>query len=422
MNLRTKEGLQAYAKAGSGNVAFLRFERGGLEQGPLSDWDIAVRDRSNALIICENQLGTSWLRIPRRYVIQHFFKWGQVDLLPVFEWNGLEYLDRESFWDGVSVSEDGIPRPALGHDAFIAWMTGLLWGARFNSRYTGFVKLGATEDEANFRSSLEVAFGGQLAESLYQLAAEGKASEATNMVGKLRVTLWLRRLRSSPLKTLKGVARHWFCELGFHWRTPYPWVGILGPDGSGKSSVIEGLTEKLKLSRIKMRAIHWLPQLSRNAETSTAVVTDPHARPPKSSFLSLLQLGKIVVVWWIAMARDLVHLRAKQSLVLSDRFYPDLLADPRRYRYGAGIGVAKWVFKLIPKPDRVIILHTAAETILKRKQEVAPAELERQLKAYHTISEDWGDRAVLVDCGQELDEVVERVFETLVLALAKRTR
>jgi thymidylate kinase len=108
--------------------------------------------------------------------------------------------------------------------------------------------------------------------------------------------------------------------------------------------------------------------------------------------------------------------------VLSDRFYPDLLADPRRYRYGAGIGVAKWVFKLIPKPDRVIILHTAAETILKRKQEVAPAELERQLKAYHTISEDWGDRAVLVDCGQELDEVVERVFETLVLALAKRTR
>ena len=422
MTLRTKEGLRAYVDANQGNVAFLRFERGGLKQGPTSDWDIAVRDRSSGLEHCGKHFGAAWLRIPRRYVIQHFYQWGQVDLLPVFEWNGVEYLDQKSFWDGVSVTEDGLPRPALGHDAFIAWMTGLLWGGSFDSRYTEFVTLGASEDEANFRGSLEKAFGKGLAGILYDYAVEGRAVDATQLVGELRFTLMRRKAVSSPLKTFRGVARHWFCEIGFHWRTPYPWIGILGPDGSGKSSVIEGLTEKLKLSRVKMKPIHWLPQLSRTAGASSAVVTDPHARPPKSGFLSLLQLGKVVLVWWVALIRDLIHLRAKQSLVLSDRFYPDLLADPRRYRYGASVGFAKWAFKLIPRPDRVIVLHTDAETILKRKQEVAPAELERQLGAYQAIVEAWGEKAVLVDCGQELESVVEEAFETLLGALAERSR
>lgn len=423
MNLRTKEGLGAYATANPGNVAFLRFERGGLEQGPLSDWDLAVRNRENAVEVCEKHFGSPWLRIPRRYVIQHFFDWGQVDHLPVFEWNGIEYLNQDSFWEGVSSSqEDELPRPTLGHDAFIAWMTGLLWGGRFHPKYSDFVQLGAKDDEAFFCESLHQAFGDKLAGKLYQLAADGEAAGATELVGKLRFTLLRRRMMRAPLKTLDGVFRHWLCELKFHLRTPYPWIGILGPDGSGKSSVIEGLTERLKLSRVKMKSIHWLPQLGRDAEVSTAVVTDPHARPPKSAVLSILQLGKIVAVWWIALLRDLIHLRAKKAIVLSDRFYPDLVADPRRYRYGAPVGLAKVAFKLIPKPDRVIVLHTKAETILKRKQEVAPEELERQLKEYKAISEDWGDRAVLVDCGQELDRVVEEAFEVLRSALSERSR
>lgn len=422
MNLRSKEGLAAYAAANPGNIAFLRFERGGLKQGPLSDWDLAVRNRDQALEICADQLGPAWLRIPRRYVIQHFYEWGQVDLLPAFEWNGIEYLNQDLFWDGVSPGDDELPRPAIAHDAFIAWMTGLLWGGRFNSKYSSFVQQGALTDEAGFRECLELAFGDQLGENLYQLAAVGKAERATDLVGKLRFALLLRRLKRAPLGTLSGVYRHWLCELKFHLRTPYPWVGILGPDGSGKSSVIEGLTQRLKLSRVKMKSIHWLPQLGRDAEVSTAIVTDPHARPPKSGFLSLLQLGKIVVVWWIALLRDLIHLRAKKAIVLSDRFYPDLIADPRRYRYGASVGLAKLAFKLIPKPDKVIVLHSEAEIILKRKQEVTPEELERQLKEYKAISEDWGDRAVLVDCGQELDLVVDKAFEVLRSALSQRSR
>ncbi|YCM42394.1 hypothetical protein V2O64_13875 [Verrucomicrobiaceae bacterium 227] len=186
--------------------------------------------------------------------------------------------------------------------------------------------------------------------------------------------------------------------------------------------MISGLEDALKVSRVGMKMVHWLPQLSEKTETSNVVVTDPHSRPPKSPLLSVLQLGKIVLVWWIALLKDLIHLRAKKTILLSDRFYPDLLADPRRYRYGASTKFAAWAFRFIPKPDRVIVLHTDAETILRRKQEVTPEELVRQLAAYQSIAEEWGESAVLVDCGQTLDVVVQEVLGILVDSLAERTR
>jgi len=422
MNLRTKEGFEAFLKKNEGNIAFLRFEVEGLKQGHLSDWDIAVKNRSRALLDCEAVLGNSWLRVPRQYVVQHYYEWGQVDFLPTFQWNGYEYLRLDRFWEGVSESPDGIPRPALGHDAYITWMTGLLWGRRFNSRYSAFIEAGATKDEAIFKESLEDAFGPKLAARLFQLAADGKAADAVHLVSKMRSALRSRRLLSESGSTIRSVVKHWICELKFHLNPPFPWIGILGADGSGKSTLIEGLAEKLKMSRVGFKGIHWIPQLRRSAEISVEVVPDPHSNPPKSSFLSILQLGKIVLVWWIALLKDLLHLRAKKAMVLSDRFYPDLLADPKRYRYGASVNIARWAFKIIPKPDRVIVLLTDPEIILKRKQEVTPDELVRQLAAYRSIAEEWGETAVIVDCGRDPEVVINEVFEILVDSLTKRSR
>ena len=422
MNLRSEKGLREFVEANQGSVAFLRFKRGGLTQGKYSDWDVAVRCRRSAVDACQTLYGDSWLRIPRQYVIQQYYEWGQCDLLPVFEWNGFEYLDKDLFWSKVETGLDGIPRPALGHDAYIVWMTGLLWGRRFNRRYRDFIRLAAKKDEKNFHECLRAAFGGDLGEKLFRIAERGDAAVATHWVGQMRFILSTRRMGKSPLMTMKSVSRHWWCEWRLHRHFPFPWIGVLGPDGSGKSTVIENLNERLRWSRLKISSVHWLPSLGPGPRPAQEIVTDPHAQAPKSALLSCLQLGKIFIYWWWASFRYLFHLRAKREIVLSDRFYLDLLADPKRYRYGASLKLARFVFRFLPKPDRVIVLHTNAETILSRKEEVSKGELLRQLSCYRQIADDLKGRAVLVDCGQDPEAVVEDVFQALLVALAERSR
>jgi len=422
MNLRSEDGLHEFVAVNRGNVAFLRFKRGGLKQGKYSDWDIAVRERGTALEACRTLYGEAWLRIPRQYVVQHYYEWGQCDLLPVFEWNGFDYLDQNLFWENVEIGNDGIPRPALGHDAYIAWMTGLLWGRRFDRRYRDFIRLGAREDEENFRECLNRAFGRGLGEKLYRIARRGDAAVATHWVGQMRLSLSVRCLGRAPFATGMCIARHWWCEWRFHRHLPFPWVGLLGPDGSGKTTVIEKLNEKIRLSRLKISVIHWLPALRPVVISSHGTVTDPHAQKAKSVIMSSLQLGKILLFWWWASFRYLFHLRAKREMVLSDRFYLDLLADPKRYRYGASTRLARFVFRFLPRPDRIIVLNAPVETILARKREVAENELERQLKSYQKIVSDHPERAVLVDCEREPEIVADDVLNHLLEELGKRSR
>jgi len=424
MNLRSQEGLHKFVCENEGNVAFLRFQRAGLKQGKYSDWDIAVRDRELAIKQCEILFENPLLRIPRQYVVQHFYDWGQCDLLPVLEWNGIEYQNADRFWEGVEKGDDGIPRPALGHDAYVAWMTGLLWGRRFDRRYRELITRAASEDEGHFRQSLDTAFGKSLGGKLYRIAVRGDAGVATHWVTRMRFCLFFRRMRKAPMDTVRQIVGHWHCEWRFHRRLALPWIGLLGPDGSGKSTVIEMLTERLKLSRLKLRTIHWLPNLSLDQvpERENQVVTDPHSQPSKSPLLSILQLCKLLFFWWFASFRYLIHLRAKKEIVLSDRFYSDLLADPKRYRYGANRKWARVFFRCFPKPDKVIVLLTSADKILERKQEVEKSELERQLVRYQQVARNWGDRGVIINCGESPEKVVDQVFKVFCEALNERSR
>jgi thymidylate kinase len=133
-------------------------------------------------------------------------------------------------------------------------------------------------------------------------------------------------------------------------------------------------------------------------------------------------LGKIFIYWWWASFRYLIHLRAKREMVLSDRFYLDLLADPKRYRYGASPRVAKLVFRFLPKPDRIILLHTDADTILARKEEVSKEELERQLRSYRDLAVEYGPQASLVDGGRTVEEVAAEVLDHILEEFKKRSR
>jgi thymidylate kinase len=107
-----------------------------------------------------------------------------------------------------------------------------------------------------------------------------------------------------------------------------------------------------------------------------------------------------------------LRLRQRSTLVIFDRYYHDILVDPKRYRYGASIWLARQIGHLVPNPDLWILLDATPELIRSRKQEVTFEEMVRQCKEYRELVGSFRN-AVIVDASLSLDEVVQTVKQSI---------
>jgi thymidylate kinase len=201
------------------------------------------------------------------------------------------------------------------------------------------------------------------------------------------------------------------------------WVAVLGPDGSGKSTVLEQLQEALAPGFRRTARFHLRPRWLRGTSAAEAVNTDPHGQAPRGVLASA---AKLIFFWadyaigsWVRVRPLLV----RSTLVIFDRYYPDLLIDPRRFRDRGPRWLARLVGALIPMPDLMLILDAPAEVLQARKQEVSAEETARQVEAYREFagSRAARGRAVLVNADRALDEVIHACAEEALARMAKRT-
>jgi thymidylate kinase len=196
------------------------------------------------------------------------------------------------------------------------------------------------------------------------------------------------------------------------------WIAVLGPDGAGKSTLVARLRSELGAAFRETAVFHLRPALGRR-QAAGAPVTDPHAPAPYPWWLSALKVPYYVLLYnlsYLAAVRP--RLRAG-GLVLCDRYYDDLVADPRRYRYRGPLGLAAFGARWTPRPDLMLILDAPAHTLLRRKREVPWRELRRQREAYRRLDAG-GSRVFLLDAARPEDEVVRDAVAAIRGYLAQR--
>ena len=116
--------------------------------------------------------------------------------------------------------------------------------------------------------------------------------------------------------------------------------------------------------------------------------------------------------------KHIVRLKIKSSLVIFDRYYDDVLADNKRYRYGGSKTIAKCIRYFIPKPKLYFILTTHANIIHKRKQEVPLQELQRQIKAYRNLADN--KRYFNIDVSKTPEEIVLEITKIIMQKMNER--
>ena len=187
-------------------------------------------------------------------------------------------------------------------------------------------------------------------------------------------------------------------------------IAVLGPDGSGKSTLIDEIT-CANLPFEEKYYFHLKPIYSKEANNENQRVDNPHFYPLYSPLKSYLKLIYFLYQYNTGYRKNIVKLISRSSIIIFDRYYDDILADQKRYRYGGSIMIAKWIKRYIPKLDLYIILYAKPDVIFKRKKEVQYNELKRQLASYESLAD--GKKYFLVNAAKDPKEIAAEVIELI---------
>lgn len=192
-------------------------------------------------------------------------------------------------------------------------------------------------------------------------------------------------------------------------------IAFLGPDGSGKTTVIDGLKSAMLPFR-KTDYFHLKPVHTQNMESG--VTTDPHQFKPYNRLKSYSKLLYFIYQYNLGWIKNIIPLKIKSSLIIFDRYFDDLIADNRRYRYGGENFIAKFFRFFIKKPSLYFVLVTDAKTIYERKQEVAFSELENQIFKYKSLVDN--QRYFEIDVKESPKSIVKNVSRILMQKMNER--
>lgn len=207
----------------------------------------------------------------------------------------------------------------------------------------------------------------------------------------------------------------------FHYRRYEKSFSVMAPDGTGKTTFIESLLDKLAdiyvdapKERTRFHTYHFrpmlLPNLGEIGEKSGMMkqdrnFTSPHRAKPAnflSSFLRITYYWTDYVVGWIWHTRKDVQY---DHYTVYDRYSFDLLVDPRRTR----LQLPRWIRNLyvmcMPHPKINFFLKAEPETIHQRKEELSLMELKRQINEYETIAKK-NPVIFTIDANKDVDQMV----------------
>jgi serine acetyltransferase/thymidylate kinase len=259
-------------------------------------------------------------------------------------------------------------------------------------------------------------FWGDTAETrlLVRAADSGDWTTVARLLPRMCAAL-RRRLRSSPLAIVLEFLRRWR-----RWRQPTGMlIAAMGPDGSGKSSVIAAVDRQIREAFRATTLVHLRPGFLYRPERMPN--NTPHAEKPRGvvrSFCKLMFFASDYILGYVFFIKPLL---VRSNSLIFDRYYDDLLVDPRRYRHRGSLAIPRLLRKVVPRPDLWLLLDAPAEVLQMRKQEVSAEESERQRLAYVELLRDQQNVA-LIDASQPLEAVIDQATDAVLTHCEAQTR
>ena len=224
----------------------------------------------------------------------------------------------------------------------------------------------ALKNKVNFDSIIDEIFGIESFNKLESLSAK-----------KIRIKLFFRNFISNMISIADNVYFE-FCNL---FNSQGISMSFTGPDGVGKTTVINKIISIISVNHSEVKLFHHRPtvigNISNVAKSIGALdtINDNYAEPHRgqnkgvlSSFLRLCYYSlDYIAGFWLKIKRPLF----RRAFVIFDRYYSDIIADSRRSSIYLNPKFLYYWGKLFIRQMNYNFLVTAdADVILSRKQEL----------------------------------------------------
>lgn len=416
----------------------------GLPQDAGHDIDVLVKEDNlddYETLLCETAIKQGWhlVQYAKRYGFRSFIfmphvlnsanecslKW---DVWAPINWKGFVWIDTKVALSTRKVHQNGFYIPAPGVEAATLLLKEVLQYGKIKRKYLEIIRNYVDVDPENFISVLEKSFGKtQVSRLLLQVQQEnwGQIEASHNL---LRAVLINNIIKQSPvsasIKLYKFVNGHF---LEFIRGRPHLFLCLIGPDGSGKSTISNEIIESISDIFEEKHYYHGhfgiLPELSKfipfyksKEENMNESDSSKEYQTPNKFIASILMV--YYAIDYIFGYAKIFRNRSKGNLIIFDRYFYDYIIQPSSF------GINSLLFRvlslLIPSPDLVIYLHSPSELIYTRKPELTTQEIDRQAGICAQLIRHLPN-AYQVDNSLHLDQVIVQIREIVLEMMLAQT-
>ncbi len=306
------------------------------------------------------------------------------------------------------------------------WLFVHLLGSPLPLKYHAEFKRIFIRNRKSLDSILSKLLGNKTGTVLCSLICSKGFSNLPRMNKGALLTILFRVALYSPFFHLRHLPLFFFYRLKHFIFPKGEFVSVSGPDGSGKSTVLESTKKPLERLFRSRSGNHghfrpnWLPRIANVAKTAGVLskvdeaYASPHRGKPSGFLGSLFRFSYYLTDYIFGYFLKIRPALVRRELVLYDRYYFDMVADQGRSRILLPLWIRKMALWFIPLPNTAFFIHAPSAIIRKRKKELSLEKIE-QLNAYYlkmaetsTLTTLENDTAVDIAASKLVDTVIYR--------------
>lgn len=315
------------------------------------------------------------------------------------------------------------------YDAILLLYYKVIGTKQLKPQYKEKIKLIYQKDENEINAIVKTTLGDKMSSIIIECLSNHDYETIITYAKKISKISKTRAFLKNPFPTiynglkflLEKIHRIIYCP-----KKSQNFIAVLGADGTGKSTFIEGLAKAIAFYNVseesKSHVYHHRPTILPNLGAVGEKVevmkedkdfTNPHRAKPVGFSSSFIRMTYYWVDYLIGVPFKLRKDVQFDRFTIYDRYIYDFLIDPHRSRINLPYWVRKVFSKTVMQPRIVFVLLTDAETIYNRKQELTIDEINRQLGEFSKLAKSH-KRFVVLDASQSPEELVHKASKIII--------